>query len=363
MFRSRVSGTSSAAVTNPSSPARTSNCGRESARGYAMRNLPETLVDFRVHDGSVTTRHRVEGAAKRAVFLGTLASAWRRCRACGWPDTWISVNYPRLFSRRRRRGIDRHTRNRFDLPPVYSVYPAAAHVGDPSAPGRHVDTTGESRSPPPSIGLISLPSSVLVDPVMSACTATSYVRHLYELGTRGSCRCSETTGASGWPIGLLSALVIAGVSREALPVVFPTGGYPGAQCGCRPSPSSHRGSAAGIRSGRSHHTDYRALFRDPVARICPGRLSVDDADLPASLICGIRARRKWRVLASARGLSIQLHRRVSALPWPPADSLCAASAGSGTPKPARSCSVAWYCALFSGIRRFFTFHDHPSYAA
>jgi glycosyltransferase involved in cell wall biosynthesis len=72
---------------------------RVAARGFVMRNLPEALVDFRVHHGSVTTRNRIEGAAKlHAVFLGTLAQLLGPDSAPpGWPDTWIRINYPRLY--------------------------------------------------------------------------------------------------------------------------------------------------------------------------------------------------------------------------------------------------------------------------
>ena len=69
---------------------------RVSRCGYAMQNLPSTLVDFRVHDGSVSTRYTLDRVAKlRAVFLGTLVDQlgpeWV---PPGWPDTWIQMTYP-----------------------------------------------------------------------------------------------------------------------------------------------------------------------------------------------------------------------------------------------------------------------------
>jgi glycosyltransferase involved in cell wall biosynthesis len=72
---------------------------RVASHGFEMRNLDAKLVDFRVHDGSVSTRYRLESAAKlRAVFLGTLvAQLGTDAVPPGWPDTLIRITNPNLF--------------------------------------------------------------------------------------------------------------------------------------------------------------------------------------------------------------------------------------------------------------------------
>jgi glycosyltransferase involved in cell wall biosynthesis len=73
---------------------------RVRSRGFAMRNLPATLVDFRLHAASVTTRYNLDRIAKlRPVFLRTLVDdLGPEAVPAGWPDTWIRTNYPAAFS-------------------------------------------------------------------------------------------------------------------------------------------------------------------------------------------------------------------------------------------------------------------------
>lgn len=72
---------------------------RVAAAGHEMRNLPETLLDFRVHDTSVSTGYRLNSVAKlHAVLLDNLvAQLGAAAVPAGWPDTWIRMNNPRVF--------------------------------------------------------------------------------------------------------------------------------------------------------------------------------------------------------------------------------------------------------------------------
>jgi glycosyltransferase involved in cell wall biosynthesis len=65
-------------------------------RGHLMQNLPSTLVDFRIHDESVSTRYSLERVAKlRSIFTDALAGQLGAGAVpAGWPDTWIWMTYP-----------------------------------------------------------------------------------------------------------------------------------------------------------------------------------------------------------------------------------------------------------------------------
>jgi len=69
---------------------------RLNAAGCQMRNLSATLVDFRVHRGSVTTRYTLERIEKlRPVFVRALVfELGEQSIPAGWPDAWFQANYP-----------------------------------------------------------------------------------------------------------------------------------------------------------------------------------------------------------------------------------------------------------------------------
>lgn len=72
---------------------------RVAAAGHEMRNLPNALLDFRVHAASVSRGYRLESVGKlRAVLLDNLIA---HLGAAGipadWPDTWIRMNNPHVF--------------------------------------------------------------------------------------------------------------------------------------------------------------------------------------------------------------------------------------------------------------------------
>ena len=72
---------------------------RVAAAGYEMRNLPDALLDFRVHEASVSSGYRLDGVAKlHAVLLDNLAvQLGAAAIPADWPDTWIRMNNPRVF--------------------------------------------------------------------------------------------------------------------------------------------------------------------------------------------------------------------------------------------------------------------------
>lgn len=72
---------------------------RVAAAGHEMRNLPDAMLDFRVHEASVSAGYRQENVAKlRGVLLGNLrAQVGAVSIPSGWPDTWIRMNNPRVF--------------------------------------------------------------------------------------------------------------------------------------------------------------------------------------------------------------------------------------------------------------------------
>jgi len=72
---------------------------RVAAAGHEMRNLPDALLDFRVHEASVSAGYRLETVALlRAVLLETLvAHIGASAVPADWPDTWIRMNNPRVF--------------------------------------------------------------------------------------------------------------------------------------------------------------------------------------------------------------------------------------------------------------------------
>jgi glycosyltransferase involved in cell wall biosynthesis len=72
---------------------------RAAAAGFRMRNLASTLVDFRVHEDSVSGRYTPESRARvRAVFLNTIVTQLGpEAVPEGWPDVWIRFSNARLF--------------------------------------------------------------------------------------------------------------------------------------------------------------------------------------------------------------------------------------------------------------------------
>ena len=72
---------------------------RVAAAGHEMRNLPDALLDFRVHEASVSAGYRLETVALlRAVLLDNLiAQIGASAVPADWPDTWIRMNNPRVF--------------------------------------------------------------------------------------------------------------------------------------------------------------------------------------------------------------------------------------------------------------------------
>jgi glycosyltransferase involved in cell wall biosynthesis len=72
---------------------------RVAEAGYQMRNLSEALLDFRLHEGSVSAAYGHEGVAKlRAVLLRNLiVQLGADAVPADWPDSWIRMNNPRVF--------------------------------------------------------------------------------------------------------------------------------------------------------------------------------------------------------------------------------------------------------------------------
>ena len=72
---------------------------RVAAAGHEMRNLPDALLDFRVHEASVSAGYPLGSVAKlRAVLLDNLiAQIGAAAIPADWPDTWIRMNNPRVF--------------------------------------------------------------------------------------------------------------------------------------------------------------------------------------------------------------------------------------------------------------------------
>ena len=70
------------------------------ARAGEMHNLPETLLDFRLHGGSVSARYRLDAISKlHGVLLNNLvAELGTDAVPDGWPDMWIRMNNPRVFA-------------------------------------------------------------------------------------------------------------------------------------------------------------------------------------------------------------------------------------------------------------------------
>jgi FkbM family methyltransferase len=76
---------------------------RVSAQGREMRNLPDRLVDFRLHEESVSRRYALDGVAKVGPVLrqSLVAQLGPEAVPAGWPDMWIRVTNPQLFPGRR----------------------------------------------------------------------------------------------------------------------------------------------------------------------------------------------------------------------------------------------------------------------
>lgn len=72
---------------------------RISARGHAMRNLPQALVDFRVHSASASTSYELERVVRVApvVRQNVMAELGVGAIPEGWADAWIRLNNPRVF--------------------------------------------------------------------------------------------------------------------------------------------------------------------------------------------------------------------------------------------------------------------------
>jgi glycosyltransferase involved in cell wall biosynthesis len=72
---------------------------RVAAAGHEMRNLPDELLDFRVHEASVSAGYGLEHVAKlRAVLRDNLiAQLGAAAIPADWPDMWIRMNNPRVF--------------------------------------------------------------------------------------------------------------------------------------------------------------------------------------------------------------------------------------------------------------------------
>jgi hypothetical protein len=72
---------------------------RLAAAGLRMRNLPATLVDFRIHGGALSSHYTPASLAKvRAVLLNTfVAQLGREAVPEGWPDGWIRFSNPQTF--------------------------------------------------------------------------------------------------------------------------------------------------------------------------------------------------------------------------------------------------------------------------
>lgn len=72
---------------------------RAMVAGCEMRNLPSTLIDFRLHDQSASARYRREHVEKlHGVLLGILEHVLGSDAVpSGWPDAWIRLNNPRVF--------------------------------------------------------------------------------------------------------------------------------------------------------------------------------------------------------------------------------------------------------------------------
>lgn len=74
---------------------------RVSSRGYDMRNLSATLVDFRIHRGSASTRYALDGIAKVAAIVrqNLIAELGTNALPDQWPDAWIRLTNPSVFPR------------------------------------------------------------------------------------------------------------------------------------------------------------------------------------------------------------------------------------------------------------------------
>jgi glycosyl transferase family 2 len=72
---------------------------RVGAGGHAMRNLPATLVDFRIHPASASARYTVEGVSKVApvVRRNVIAELGLDALPSDWPDAWIRLTNPAVF--------------------------------------------------------------------------------------------------------------------------------------------------------------------------------------------------------------------------------------------------------------------------
>ena len=71
---------------------------RLGAHEYAMSNLPERLVDLRLHAGSVSSRYTEEGISYvRDVLRNNMVRELGEHDYDRWLDFWVTVNNPRTF--------------------------------------------------------------------------------------------------------------------------------------------------------------------------------------------------------------------------------------------------------------------------
>jgi len=72
---------------------------RVGAAGHAMRNLPATLVDFRIHPASASARYTVDGVSRVAPVVRRNVTAELGVDALprDWPEAWIRLTNPAVF--------------------------------------------------------------------------------------------------------------------------------------------------------------------------------------------------------------------------------------------------------------------------
>jgi len=72
---------------------------RVGAAGFAMRNLADTLVDFRLHEQSASARYGLENINRvMPVITKNIARELGPAAVpAGWPDAWIRLTNPQVF--------------------------------------------------------------------------------------------------------------------------------------------------------------------------------------------------------------------------------------------------------------------------
>jgi Glycosyl transferase family 2 len=172
---------------------------RINARGYGMRNLPDALVDFRVHEGSMSRRYasgaidRVAAVVKRNLVLELGPGALPE----GWPDAWMRLTNPQVYP---NTGDDWQTVVRA-IGGIFRAFvlehPDAAHDEEIR---RHLASMlirlshwGAARGRMASIA--SFARACRLDPPMAARAAPRYVGHWMLRGWRGAGAVPPSPGA------------------------------------------------------------------------------------------------------------------------------------------------------------------------